>query len=151
MDIICNKWPLDGSQKTFQGTVAWRAGTLNSLIQFSQPIHVEHMSSLCSSVSTQSRNYYYLFKMRRINLWNSRVTFKNKSCVNLMMLKRKQFCQKLSYLLLSFILSITLFQINLRQTLYKSNVQKQLRIATGRIFRENIFYIFEKLNNQCKV
>ena len=26
-----------------------------------------------------------------------------------------------------------------------------LRIATRRIFRENIFYIFEKLNNQCKV
>ena len=24
-------------------------------------------------------------------------------------------------------------------------------IATWRIFRENIFYIFEKLNNQCKV
>ena len=38
-----------------------------------------------------------------------------------------------------------------RQTLKKSNVQKPLCIATRRIFRENIFYIFEKLNNQCKV
>ena len=26
-----------------------------------------------------------------------------------------------------------------------------IRIATWRIFRENIFYIFEKLNYQCKV
>ena len=26
-----------------------------------------------------------------------------------------------------------------------------LRIATWSIFRENIFYIFEKLNYQCKV
>ena len=38
-----------------------------------------------------------------------------------------------------------------RQTLQKSNIQKPLRIATKHIFRENIFYIFEKLSNQCKV
>ena len=28
MGIICNKWPLDGSHKTFDESVAWRAGTL---------------------------------------------------------------------------------------------------------------------------
>ena len=27
-DIICNKWPLDGSHKTLHETVAWRTGTL---------------------------------------------------------------------------------------------------------------------------
>ena len=27
MGIISNKWPLDGSQKTFHEIVAWRAGT----------------------------------------------------------------------------------------------------------------------------
>jgi len=26
--VICNNWPLDGSQQTFQGTEAWCAGTL---------------------------------------------------------------------------------------------------------------------------
>jgi len=33
----------------------------------------------------------------------------------------------------------------------ESNLIEIQRIATRRIFRENIFYIFEKLNNQCKV
>ena len=32
-----------------------------------------------------------------------------------------------------------------------SNLIEIQRIETRRIFRENIVYIFEKLNNQCKV
>ena len=31
MGIKYNKWPIDGSQKSFQGTVSWCAGTLDYL------------------------------------------------------------------------------------------------------------------------
>ena len=34
MGIKCNKWPLDGSQKTFHETVAWRAGTLKACFAY---------------------------------------------------------------------------------------------------------------------
>ena len=34
LGIIYNKWPLDGSQKTFHGTVAWRAGTLQACLAY---------------------------------------------------------------------------------------------------------------------
>ena len=34
MGIMCNKWPLDGSRKTFHGTVAWRAGTLEACLAY---------------------------------------------------------------------------------------------------------------------
>jgi len=39
----------------------------------------------------------------------------------------------------------------LKSNLIEIQRMDPLRIATWRIFRENIFYIFEKLNNQCKV
>ena len=37
MGIICDRWPLDGSQKTFGGNVAWRTGTHRPAL----PIKVE--------------------------------------------------------------------------------------------------------------
>ena len=45
----------------------------------------------------------------------------------------------------------TFFKIILTNGNVESNNIEIQRIATRRIFRENIFYIFEKLNNQCKV
>jgi len=41
----------------------------------------------------------------------------------------------------------------LRETVcgYKIRASNLIEIATRGIFRENIFFIFEKLNNQCKV
>ena len=59
------------------------------------------------------------------------------------------FGTKSNFRINSFIFATRLVrpQLRWRQTLQKSNVQKPLRIATRSIFRENIFYIFEKLNN----
>ena len=34
MGVICNKWSLGGSQKTFHATVAWRAGTLKACLAY---------------------------------------------------------------------------------------------------------------------
>ena len=41
--------------------------------------------------------------------------------------------------------------MNMASNLIEIQRMNPLRIATWRIFRENMFYIFEKLNNQCKV